>query len=88
MTCLLGPSVGLASQVHAASGCIISLLEPLQAAFVAEKPGFAGRIWPQHTRKLGLSLSHSLHTPNCSLHPLSDELVAPAWPKREKLMSN
>jgi hypothetical protein len=67
----------LASQVHAASGCIISLLEPLQAAFVAGKPGFAGRIWLQHIRKLGLSLSHSLHTPNCSLHPLSDELVAP-----------
>ena len=88
MTCLVGPSAGLASQVHAASGCIISLLEPLQAAFVAGKPGFAGRIWLQHIRKLGLSLAHSLHTPNCSLHPLSDELVAPAWPKREKLMSN
>lgn len=60
-----------------ASGCRVSLLEPLQAAFEAQKPGFADGIWLQHNHTPGPELLHVPHTPNYSQHPLSGEPEVP-----------
>ena len=69
--------LALPLQAHAASGCRVSLPEPLQAAFEARRLGFAGRIWLQHNRTPGPELLHLLRTLSCSLHLLSDEPEAP-----------
>lgn len=78
MICHLGPSEWLAWLAPAASGRRVSLLEPLLAAFVAVRPGFAGKIWLQHTRKQGLSLLRLPRKLDCSLRLPSAEPEAPA----------
>ena len=73
---------GLVPLALVASGCTVSLLEPLLAAFEAEKPGSVNKIWPLHIHKLGLSPLRLLHIPNCSLHLAFAELEAPAFNKQ------
>jgi hypothetical protein len=85
MICHLGPSVWLAWLAPAASGCTVSLLEPLLAAFVAVRPGFVGKIWLQHTHKQGLSLLRLPRKLDCSLRLPSGEPGAPV-PHHSKLV--
>lgn len=68
----------------AASGCKVSPLEPLPAAFVAETLDSANKLSPRRIHKPGLALLHLLHKLSCSRHQLSGEWEAPVYATNHK----